>query len=146
MPEVEGDRERLDRLAYEAQVLQGQGQSVREQLGALAVAVAQLQAAIESLKLLKEKGKATGFVPVGAGVLAPASIGDGRVLVEVGANVLVERPCEDALADLEARLKETMEAQERTQQGAIRLGQRLRVLDLEARGIVERMRASSIEE
>jgi len=147
MPGIEEDRRRLSQLSYEAQMLQGQGENVQEQLNALAALVAQLQAAIESLKVLKERnGGADGFVPIGAGVLAPAKINNGAVLVEVGANVLIEKPCDEAINNLEARLKETLEAQEKMQQGALNLGRRLREIDLEAREIIGRMRAAPVEE
>jgi len=147
MPGIEEDRRRLSQLSYEAQMLQGQGENVQEQLNALAALVAQLQAAIESLKVLKERnGGADGFVPIGAGVLAPAKINNGAVLVEVGANVLIEKPCDEAINNLEARLKETLEAQEKMQHGALNLGRRLREIDLEAREIIGRMRAAPVEE
>jgi len=143
---IEEDRKRLSQLAYEAQILQGQGENVQEQLNALAHFSAQLQVAIESLKALKDrKGEAKGFVSIGTGVFAPATISGGAVLVDVGANVFVERSCEEAISTLERRLKETMEAQERMVQGALKLDKRLRELDLEAREIAGRMRAQTKE-
>ena len=145
--EEKGDRARLQQLAYEAQMLQNQGQGLQEQMGMLGATVAQLNAAIESLKAMKEKadGKGTGFVPVGAGVFAPAKMECDALMVDVGAGVLVEKPYAEALKFLEERLKEAAGAQEKTQLGAVRAGQRLRAIDMEARALIEEMRGAGEE-
>lgn len=139
-----GDRDKLQQLAYEAQVIQGQGQGMQEQMAFLGATTEQLTAAIESLKSLGEKkGNAgTGYVPVGAGVFAPARVSCETVLVDVGSGVMVEKPLDEALAFIEARLKEAMGAQEKAQLTAVRAGQRLRAIDMEARGLIEKMRGS----
>ncbi|MDD5318065.1 MAG: prefoldin subunit alpha [Candidatus ainarchaeum sp.] len=144
MAESEEGRERLNRLAYEARVLQGQGQELQAQMEALRATAMQAREAIESLKGLEgEAGEGNardGFVPVGAGVFAPAEIREGNVVVEVGAGVLVEKTRSEAAAILEKRLKDVADAQARMQAGATRLNARMHEIDSEARGLVSGMR------
>lgn len=128
-------RERLNRLALEARALQGQGQELGAQLEALRQASAQARDAIESLNAA-EGGSRPGFVPLGAGVFMPAEAKEGKVLVEVGAGVLVEKERGEAVLILEARVKEIGEAQGRMQSGATRLSARMRAIDAEARALV----------
>ena len=143
----EEERDRLQRLAYEAQVLQSQGRGVQEQLGALSMTLVQIQAASESLKVLKEKaGDSQCLVPIGAGAFAPASIGNGKVLVDIGAGVIVEKTYDEALSILEARGKEMAKAQEEMQRSAKLVNTRLQALDAEARGLVEKMRGQAAPE
>jgi len=129
------DNERLQRLAYEARVLQGQGEGIQAQMEALRASAAQAREAIDALKALDAKG-GSGFVPVGAGVFAPAEVRKGSVVVDVGAGVLVEKTIAEAGAILEARLKEIADAQGKLQAGAAKLGARMREIDTEARGLI----------
>jgi len=132
-------REQLSRMAYEAQLLQGQGRALEQQVGMLAEGAAQLSAALESLKSLKSGGGAA-LVPLGGGAMAKADIRGGEsVLIDVGAGVVVEMGLDEAVSTVDKRLKDA----ERTKAGAERdmltLTRRLQVIDSEARGLMQKL-------
>lgn len=137
--EQEG-REELARMAYEAQLLQGQGRALEQQVGALSEGTAQLGIAIESLRSLKV-AEGSALIPLGAGAMVRAKLaGEGKVLVDAGAGVVVEKGLEDAIALLEKRLKETDEARGGIERNMSEIARRLQELDGEARGLMRRLK------
>jgi len=133
------DREELSRMAYEAQVLQGQGQALQQQLGILQESVAQLEVALESVKSLKT-AKGSSLVPLGGGAMVRAKLeSEGKVLIDVGAGVVVEKEIDDAVVVIEARLKEAEKTKAGAERDMMKVSQRLQVLDGAARGLMRKL-------
>jgi prefoldin alpha subunit len=128
-------QERLQRLAYEAQLLQAQGQDVGAKLEAVSAAAAQMREALAALSALEKSG-GSGLVPLGAGVFAHGSMQTGLVVVDIGAGILAEAPPSEAIRIVSGRLKGVEDAESRLRQGAEKLSARMREIDSEARGLV----------
>lgn len=70
-------------------------------------------AAIDALKGLQESGDGSVLLQVGGGASVRAKVPDpANVLINIGADVIVERPSNDAIGFLEGRITE-MEASEK---------------------------------
>ena len=140
-------RETLSRMAYEAQLLQGQGRALEQQVGALADGAAQLNVAIDSLKSLKGGDGGAALVPLGAGTMVRAKLtGEKKVLIDVGAGVVVEKELGDAIAVLEKRLEEAEGARGGVERDMLAVSRRLQAIDGEARGLMQKLKMMPGEE
>ena len=137
---TESDRARLSRMAYEAQLLQGQGQTLQQQLAQFRETASQLGISIESLRSIAKGKKVEMLVPVGAGAMVHARVErPDTALIEIGAGVVIEKDVEGAISLLEKRLAAVNEAGARAENEMIRVSKKLDVLDREARELMRRM-------
>lgn len=134
-------REELQRLAYEAQVLEEQRQLIGQRMMQLQESVAQASVAIETIRGIKSESKS--FVPVGAGAMVPAKIEAGNVLVDAGAGVVVEMKPDAAVALLESRMKKITDMLSSAEKDAGKLMQRLQAIDTQARGLIGKQKPPS---
>ncbi len=141
MADESKDEVELQKLAYEAQLLQQQGQMISQRMGQMQESMMQLNMAMEALRNIK-KGAAKSFVPVGGGALVPAKLEGGTVLMDLGANTAVEMKPEEAVAVLEARFKSIESLLASAEKDAGRAAQRLQVIDSQARGLMRKMNVS----
>ena len=133
----EKEREELQRLAYEAQLLQQQGQMITQRVAQLQEGNAQIHSAIEAIRGIGKGAKS--FVPLGGGVLAPATLEGGMVLVELGAGTAAEMKPDEAVITLEARLKAMAALLASAEKDAGKAAQRLQAIDVQARGLMAKL-------
>lgn len=97
--------ERLKELAMEAEWQQQHARDIQDQLQNIQNIELEVFRTSEALKNLKEKG--VSLFSLGSGVFAKGELKEtNRLLVNVGANVLVEKNVDDAVTFLEDRKKE----------------------------------------
>jgi prefoldin alpha subunit len=106
---LSSEEERMNRLVMETRMLESTFNELSNRQGILERMLIEGRASLDTVKSL---GAVTeeALIPVGAGVLlrAPPPKAD-KVLVGIGANVVVEKSKEDAEKILEARSKELEE-------------------------------------
>ena len=116
--------EQLERLAYEYQLLQAQAQLLAQNLELLTLGKKEFQVVKETLEELKkiDDERPEILVPIGAGSFLKGRIEDREnAIVSVGAGYAVEKNLDDAIAYLEARIKEYEEAIAKTQEALKKL-------------------------
>ncbi|NJE04786.1 prefoldin subunit alpha [Thermococcus sp. M36] len=133
--------EQLERLAYEYQLLQAQAQLLAQNLELLTLGRNEFQAVKETLEGLKkvEDERPEILVPIGAGSFLSGVIVDkNHAIVSVGAGYAIEKSLDDAIAYLEARIKEYEDAIARTQEGLRKLEAQLGELAQKAQQLQQR--------
>jgi prefoldin alpha subunit len=97
--------ERLKELAMEAEWQQQHARDIQDQLQNIQNIELEVFRTSEALKNLKEKG--VSLFSLGSGVFAKGELREiNKLLVNVGANVLVEKNIDEAVTFLEDRKKE----------------------------------------
>lgn len=134
-------RVEMQRLAYEAQVLEEQRQLIGQRMMQLQEFVAQASVAIETIKSIKGDSKA--FVPVGAGAMVPAKVEAGNVLIDAGAGVVVEMKPDAAITLLEFRMKAITDLLSSAENDSGKLAQRLQAIESQARGLMSKQKPPS---
>jgi prefoldin alpha subunit len=96
------------RLIYELQLMQGTADTLQQRLAILQNALADLRVAEESLKALSETEEgAPILIPMGGGTLVNVQLGDtSKVIINIGAEVSVDMPLEDAQKNVADRLED----------------------------------------
>jgi prefoldin alpha subunit len=87
---------------------------IDEQISVMTGIVAEIDATIEALKELKERGAA--LVPISGSVFVPAKAEGDKVLVAVGGNVMLEKTYDEAIEILQNRKANVLQALERLRQ------------------------------
>ncbi len=129
--------EEMNSLVYEAQQLRAQGQQLQMQLDSIGDSVAEAMSTIDALKEFK-KNPEMSMVPVGSGVYVKGGkIKASTVLIGVGANVLVERPVDQAISTLEKRVEASRKLSEQIQKALSDINSKLEDLDNRAKKIIE---------
>ncbi len=129
--------EDMNRLVYEAQQLRGQGEQLQAQLDSIADSVNEAASTIDALKEFK-KNPEMAMVPVGSGVYVKGGkIKAATVLIGVGANVLVERPLDQAIATLEKRIEASRKLSEQIGKALADINSRLETIDNQAKKMIE---------
>ncbi|MBM3228841.1 prefoldin subunit alpha [Candidatus Parvarchaeota archaeon] len=127
----------LNKLVYEAQVYRQQGQQLQEQIAQVAASVNEALSALDALKALKEKPEVS-MVPLGSGVYVKGGkINAQMVLVGVGANILMEKPIDEAIETLEKRIDSSKQLSAQLDKALIEINSRLEKVDTKARRIIE---------
>jgi prefoldin alpha subunit len=104
------NEEELEKISDELQLQQAKGEAIRQQIQALQGSVVEISAAMEALQNIK-KAKGDTLVPVGAGVFFSCPKPDqDRVVMNIGAGIMVNRKPEEALRILEERQKKLSDA------------------------------------
>ncbi|VVB99829.1 Prefoldin subunit alpha [uncultured archaeon] len=110
------NEEELNRLAAELQVQQSNGEAIRQQIQAMQSSLLEIGAAMNAVQNLK-KVKGDTLVPLGAGVFLSCPKPDPeRVVINIGANVMVQKKPEEAVKLLEERQKAIRDAISSAQQ------------------------------
>jgi len=96
------------RLIYELQLMQGTADTLQQRLAILQNALADLRVAEESMKGLSETEEGSPIlIPMGGGTLVNAQLGDtSKVIINIGAEVSVDMPLEDAQKNVADRLED----------------------------------------
>lgn len=107
----------LDRIAAEMQMQQSKGEAIRQQMQQMQSTMLEIGSAMDTVQNLK-KAKGETLVPIGAGLyISCAKPNPELVVVNVGANVLVQKKPDEALAILEERQKKVTDAISEAQEG-----------------------------
>ncbi len=100
----------LDRIATSLQIQQAKGEAIRTQIQQMEATILEISAAVDAITNLK-KAKSDTLVPVGAGVFISCPKPDpDKVVLNIGANVMVSKKPEEAVKLLEERQKKISDA------------------------------------
>ena len=128
-------RDYLQGLAVEADNHQRRAQDIQNQMQTLQMAEMEMEKTTEALKNLK--GNQAAMFSLGSGMFISGELKSvDKVLVNVGANTMVEMNVEGALKFIEDRKKEISDAKEDLIKGMQALAARLKDIDNEARKIM----------
>lgn len=107
MSKEESDEEKLNNLVVEVRVLESTYNELTSRQGILERALIENRAALDAIKGLADNGAGEVLTQIGGGAMLRSPPPDvDRVLVGVGANVVLDKPREEALAIIEERQKE----------------------------------------
>lgn len=107
MSKEESDEEKLNNLVVEVRVLESTYNELTSRQGILERALIENRAALDAIKGLADNGAGEVLTQIGGGAMLRSPPPDAdRVLVGVGANVVLDKPREEALAIIEERQKE----------------------------------------
>lgn len=99
--------EQAQQFLYQMQVLESYASSLDQKEGAIMTFLREAMASIESIKGISQNPQADSLIPVGLGTYVKAKISeDPKVLVDVGAGIVVEKDQDSAINYLESRIKE----------------------------------------
>jgi len=112
------ESERLEKLASELNAQELRAEALRQQLSVLTRSLSEYSVAVETLKSLQnEPNEKEGLVSVGAGCYIYAKLKtNDRVLLGLGAGVMVEKTLSEATQLLEGKIKELQEAVQKTRE------------------------------
>lgn len=111
-----GNEEELNRLEGELQAQQARGEAIRRQIQSMQSSSLEIATAIEALKNIK-KVKGDTLVPIGAGVHFSCPKPDfERVVMNIGAGIMVQKKPEEALGVLLDRQKKMADATKSAQE------------------------------
>lgn len=107
MSKEESDEERLNNLVVEVRVLESTYNELTSRQGILERALIENRAALDAIKGLTDNRAGEVLTQIGGGAMLRSPPPDvDRVLVGIGANVVLDKPREEALATIEERQKE----------------------------------------
>lgn len=100
----------LDGISTSLQIQQAKGEAIRAQMQQMEASILEINAAVDAIQNLK-KAKSDTLVPVGAGVFISCPKPDAdKVVINIGANVMVSKKPEEAVRMLEERQKKISDA------------------------------------
>ena len=108
---MSNEEDRINNLVAEIRMLEGAMNEISQRQNFLERIIVDSRTAVETIKGIDSANSEEALIPVGAGVLlrsVPPKV--DRVLVNIGANVVVEKSKEDATSFMEARAKELEES------------------------------------
>ena len=95
----------IAQIANELQVQQAKGEAIRKQMEAMQTSLMELGSAIDAVNNIK-KAKGDTLVPLGSGVyLSCPKLAVDRVIINIGANVMIQKKPDEAVKILETRQK-----------------------------------------
>ncbi len=101
------EEERVNSLAVEMRVLEGTFNELSARQNLLERALVEGRSALDAIIGLSESKPEEVLIPIGGGALVKSPPPDiGRVFINVGASVVLEKSKEEAVSFLEARVKE----------------------------------------
>ena len=105
---MSSEEETFRRLAVELRILEGTAEALQSRVNLVNTALTELRVASMTLEGLgKEKKDAQLFVPIGGGSFIKAKLASSdKVVVGIGADVVVERTMKEAKENLENRIAE----------------------------------------
>lgn len=100
----------LERISASLQIQQAKGEAIRSQMQQMEASILEISAAVDAIQNLK-KAKSDTLVPVGAGVFISCPKPDSdKVVINIGASVMVSKKPEEAVKMLEERQKKISDA------------------------------------
>ncbi|MEM2873214.1 MAG: prefoldin subunit alpha [Nitrososphaerales archaeon] len=101
------DQERIQSLAMELRMLEGYFGEINTRESLLARAIVESRAALEAIRSFPSNETSDVLVPIGGGVFIEVSAKPpDKLLVSIGADVMIEETKDGAVSFLEERIKE----------------------------------------
>lgn len=99
--------DQAQQILYQMQILESYASSLDQKEAAIMNFLREAVESIEAIKGIKQNPNADSLIPVGLGTYVKANLtADSKVLIDVGAGVVIEKDHDAAINHLEARLKE----------------------------------------
>jgi prefoldin alpha subunit len=99
--------EQAQQLLYQMQILESFASSLDQKEAAILSFLREAVASIDSIKGITQNPQADSLIPVGLGTYIKANVsGDSKILIDVGAGIVVEKDHDAAINHLESRIKE----------------------------------------
>ncbi len=99
--------EQAQQFLYQMQVLESYAASLEQKEAAIMNFLREAMASIDSIKGISQNPHADSLIPVGLGTYVKAKISDDpKVLLNIGAGIVVEKDHDSAINHLESRIKE----------------------------------------
>lgn len=137
MPQEKNQDDDLSRIAYEVQTYQQQGQFVQQQLSAIQGTITEIGAALGTLRGLEMAKDNEVLLPIGSGTHLKAKLTDTQsVLLNIGSDIIAEKPVDEAIQILEERVKRLEATRDKLQEGLLELSKRIEQLDSDAKQIL----------
>jgi len=107
--------EEMNRMANELQLQQAKGEAIRQQMQQMQSSLMEIGAAIDTIENIG-KAKGDALVPIGAGIyISCPKPNPERVVMNAGANVLVQKKPDEAVKLLKERQKKITDAMDTMQ-------------------------------
>ncbi|HLC37831.1 MAG TPA: prefoldin subunit alpha [Candidatus Norongarragalinales archaeon] len=130
----ENERE-MQKLAMEMNYYRAQAEQIQQQASALRGLVQENRSSKESLEKMSESET---MFPTGSGVFVKAKPSSKKVLVEIGAGVIVEKTADEAVKTLDERHEQLLKALDTIQDSLTQLNTRMNALGEQAERMEER--------
>jgi prefoldin alpha subunit len=99
--------EQAQQLLYQMQILESFAANLDQKEAAIMNFLREAIASIDSIRGIKQNPQADSLIPVGLGTYIKANIaGDPKILIDIGAGIVLEKDHDSAINHLEARIKE----------------------------------------
>ncbi|MBM2851847.1 MAG: prefoldin subunit alpha [Candidatus Nitrosotenuis sp.] len=99
--------EQAQQLLYQMQMLESYTTSLDQKEEAIMTFLREAISSVESIRGINQNQEFESLIPVGLGTYVKASVsGTSKVLLDVGAGILVEKEHDSAINYLESRIKE----------------------------------------
>lgn len=125
--------EEFQQKLYQYQLLEAQSEALEEELEKIVEEIRELENSKQTLKELQDlKEKSEIALPLGSGSFAFGSLNNVKeVLINLGANVVVKKPIEEAVEVLEGRKEEIKDVRKTIKENMKRVNQNLQNLSVE---------------
>jgi prefoldin alpha subunit len=99
--------EQAQQLLYQMQVLESFAASLDQKEATIVTILREAMASIESIKGITQNQNVESLIPMGLGTYAKATMqGGSKILLDIGAGIVIEKDHESAINYLESRIKE----------------------------------------
>ncbi|WP_042685009.1 prefoldin subunit alpha [Candidatus Nitrosotenuis chungbukensis] len=99
--------EQAQQLLYQMQMLESYTASMDQKEEAIMTFLREAVSSVESVRGINQKQEFESLIPVGLGTYVKANVsGTSKVLIDVGAGIMVEKEHDSAINYLESRIKE----------------------------------------
>ncbi|MFI5416538.1 MAG: prefoldin subunit alpha [Nitrososphaerales archaeon] len=130
--------EQGQQLLYQMQMLESYTISLDQKEEAIMTFLREAISSVESIRGINQKQEFESMIPVGLGTYVKASIsGTSKVLLDVGAGIMVEKEHDSAINYLESRIKELQVALNETASQKHQILMRLEQLKQEMNRLIQ---------
>ncbi|MFH0748604.1 MAG: prefoldin subunit alpha [Candidatus Bathyarchaeota archaeon] len=137
--------EALEKLIYELQYLRGAAENIQQRIELINASLTEIQVAISTLDGMgSEVSGSSMLVPIGGGSYIRAKLDDPeKLLVGIGADVIVEKTVPKAKEDLQGRSLELEKARAAFKQQFNEVSMNINKIQREAQKIAEQVRGEA---
>ncbi|QLH08426.1 prefoldin subunit alpha [Candidatus Nitrosotenuis sp. DW1] len=130
--------EQAQQLLYQMQMLESYTASMDQKEEAIMTFLREAISSVESVRGINQKQEFESLIPVGLGTYVKANVsGTSKVLLDVGAGIMVEKEHDSAINYLESRIKELQVALNETASQKHQILMRLEQLKQEMNRLIQ---------
>ncbi len=130
--------EQAQQLLYQMQMLESYTTSLDQKEEAVMTFLREAISSVESIRGINQKQEFESLIPVGLGTYVKANVsGTSKVLLDVGAGIMVEKEHDSAINYLESRIKELQVALNETASQKHQILMRLEQLKQEMNRLIQ---------